>query len=437
VVDGTSLAYSFPFASTDLLMENGAPVGFNLYEKSPVAVDLWDRRYLSNPNIAIMAKPGGGKSFFAKTLMLRLLCLGVKGTVIDPENEYDRLCTAVGGRNLQISSSRPGPFNPFVLPCDEKGRITDGSQGREEAADPLAEKITTLVNLIRLMLPGQELSWRERNQLDRALMRAYARCGVDRGGIDTGRVNGPLLEKGTLEYAERLKKAGGPSHNRELAGSFGAPRYPNLADVQQVLEEELGEKELAVGLHGFIEGSYASFLNLKPHQLDPEDSFVVFKLRQVSQELKPLVIAMVMDWEWSRAVKLRQPAMFIVDEMWSLLRSVAGGELVAEFARRSRKLGLSLVVATQQIDDFLNDRQGKVVLACCDTHWVGPQVAQNDRVLREALGLNEDQVLFLTRQAQRGQALLKCGSRWVPLQVEASPAEYALAETNPPGINPE
>jgi type IV secretory pathway VirB4 component len=195
---------------------------------------------------------------------------------------------------------------------------------------------------------------------------------------------------------------------------------------------DLGDHHgLAGGLERYISGSYAGFFSNRPSLVTSKDYLTVFKIREVPRELQPLVIAMVMDFCWSLAVRERVPRQFVCDELWSLISSVAGGELVEKFARRSRKLGLSLVVATQQVEDLLNSPQGRAVLSNCDTKWVGQQEADHRKILRESLALTEAQIGFVTNTAGPGQALLKCGRRWVLLSVEHSELEYQLSETNP------
>jgi type IV secretory pathway VirB4 component len=449
-IDATTVAYTFPFASTDLSMEGGVLFGVNLRENSPVVVNLWKRPELSNPNVTIVGKAGSGKSFFVKLMAERQLLNGVKLFVIDVENEYDRLAAAAGGRSIYISPSRPFVFNPFELPSTADGRLAIeatnlGGSGHYSAAedaygDPLSEKAATLTALLSMMILGSNLGdsrgtegldRQGRDLLDRAIFETYRRCGITRDEIQSGRLTQPLLVTNTNAYADQLATDGGPENNHQIARDFRGPRIPGLTDLRDTLLDLADTYGLAGGLERYITGSFAGFFSNRPTQVSSKDYLTVFKIREVSPELQPLVIAMVMDWCWSLAVRERVPRQFICDELWSLMASVAGGELVEKFARRSRKLGLSLVVATQQVEDLLNSSQGRAVLSNCDTKWIGQQEADHRKILRESLALTEAQVSFVTNTASAGQALLKCGKRWVPLSVEHADYEYQFAETNP------
>jgi conjugal transfer ATP-binding protein TraC len=439
-IDATTAAFTFPFASTDLAMERGVLVGVNMLEYSPVVVNFSDRRYLSNPNVCVVGKSGSGKSFFVKMLLLRLLLMGYRVFVIDPENEYDRLAKEAGGRVIYLSPHQPFAFNPFELPYSADGQVWTGKLNGEEISDPLSEKAGMLVSLLTMMIlgsnngdtsGGEGLERQARDLLDKAIFETYRRSGITRDEILSGRLNTAELITNTNAYADRILNAGGVAHNRKVRTSFTGVRIPTLADLQDTLLDLGDNYGLVGGLERYISGSFANFFSNRPTSLSFQDYLTVFKIREVSKELQPILMFLAMDWCWSMAVRYRQPMVFALDELWTLISSLSGGSLVEQFARRSRKLGLSLVVATQQVEDLLSSSQGRAIFGNCDTKWVGQQEGQHRQILKDALGLTQAQIDFVTRTATAGQALLKCGSRCVPLSVVHSEVEYRLAQTNP------
>ncbi|KOX12665.1 helicase HerA domain-containing protein [Nocardiopsis sp. NRRL B-16309] len=58
---------------------------------------VWDRWAADTYDTVVLARSGSGKSYFCKLDLLRSLYSGVTAAVIDPEDEYTRLTTAVGG----------------------------------------------------------------------------------------------------------------------------------------------------------------------------------------------------------------------------------------------------------------------------------------------------------------------------------------------------
>ena len=77
---------------------------------------IFDRFSLENANMVIFAKSGSGKSYATKLEILRLMMMGIDVIVIDPENEYQNLASAVGGSFFKISLASDHHINPFEIP---------------------------------------------------------------------------------------------------------------------------------------------------------------------------------------------------------------------------------------------------------------------------------------------------------------------------------
>src|SRR3989339_512689 len=107
------LSTTFPFVSSDLSSSSGILYGINRHNNSLV---LFDRFEMENANMVIFAKSGAGKSYAVKLEILRSLMFGTDVIVIDPENEYQFLCEAIGGSFINISLTSNYHLNPFDLP---------------------------------------------------------------------------------------------------------------------------------------------------------------------------------------------------------------------------------------------------------------------------------------------------------------------------------
>src|SRR6202453_538994 len=139
-----ALSTSFPFTSADLSQDNGILYGINMHNSGLV---IFDRFSLENGNSVVFAKSGAGKSFLVKLEALRSMMFGTDIFIIDPENEYQRMCEAVGGAYVRLSLSSPTRINPFDLP-----KVVDS----EEADDALRSNLITLHGLLRLMMGGAQ-----------------------------------------------------------------------------------------------------------------------------------------------------------------------------------------------------------------------------------------------------------------------------------------
>ena len=135
-MNSAPLSTTFPFVSSDLTSNTGVLYGINRHNNSLV---LFDRFEMENANMVIFAKSGAGKSYAVKLEILRSLMMGTEVIVIDPENEYQYLCEAVGGSFINISLTSDYHLNPFDLPTIPED---------EDPKDVLRNNIASLVGLL-------------------------------------------------------------------------------------------------------------------------------------------------------------------------------------------------------------------------------------------------------------------------------------------------
>ncbi len=117
--DTDALAASFPFAASEPPLAEGGCFYGTSASGSPV---VWDRFAADNYNSVVLARSGAGKSYLAKLEALRLLYRGVQVFVVDPEDEYARLCAAVGGAHLALAGEDAVALNPLELDAKRSGR---------------------------------------------------------------------------------------------------------------------------------------------------------------------------------------------------------------------------------------------------------------------------------------------------------------------------
>src|SRR5246127_5765353 len=175
-----ALSTSFPFTSADLSQDNGILYGINMHNSGLV---IFDRFSLENGNSVVFAKSGAGKSFTVKLEALRSMMMGTEIFIIDPENEYQKMCDAVGGAYIRLSLNSVTRINPFDLP-----QVIES----DEADNALRSNLITLHGLLRLMMGGAQaqvmqtggqkimpaLAPSEEADLDAALIETYARAGI-------------------------------------------------------------------------------------------------------------------------------------------------------------------------------------------------------------------------------------------------------------------
>ena len=384
-LDTQSVATMIPFSSSQLAVERGLLYGESVHNSSLVVFDPFGPEQ-ENANKVVFAKSGAGKSFACKVEALRALLLGVEYYVIDPEDEYGRICEAVGGQMVRLSAASPHHINPFDL-----------QPGGEDGAtrDPLAERVRALQGLLGLMLaePGQGLGQAERGVLDEALYETY-RCA------------------GITEDAS--------THDRPA---------PLLRDLLAVLERSGEPHGLALRLGRYVKGSLGRVFS-EPTTAELDRPFVVFGVRDLDEELRPLATYLIADHVWGRVRRDPRPRMLLIDEAWALMRYPEGARFLAQLARQARKRWLGLTTVTQDVEDFLGSPEGHTVLAQSSVQLLMRQDSSTIDLVAETFGLSAGERSFLL-SCRRGEGLFMARGNHIALRVEASPFEHALATTNP------
>ena len=383
-MDTTSLATTFPFASSALTANEGIMYGINEHNDSLI---LFDRFSLENSNMVVFAKSGAGKSYLVKLEALRSLMFGTEIIIIDPEQEYLPLAQAVGGEYINFSASSPVKINPFDLSSE----VTSNE-------NELGRKILSLTVFLKLVLGN--LTAQEAAILDRALKQTY-------------------LLKGITDDPKTQSGAAGP---------------PLMEDLYKVLigMEEAPAMELSARLERFIKGSLTGIFSAQSN-IDLRNSFTVFSVRDLPDQLRPLAIHMILDFVWTKVRSKLKKRLMIVDEAWYLMRNPDSANFLVDMAKRARKYYLGLTTITQDVEDFLGSERGNEIISNSSIQILLKQAPTSIDLLGQVFNLSEgEQRLLLS--AGIGQGLFFAGNTHVAMRVVASPQEHQLVTSNPQEI---
>lgn len=387
-----ALSTSFPFTSADLTQEKGVLYGINMHNNGLV---IFDRFSLENANMVVFAKSGAGKSFTVKLEALRSMMMGAEIIIVDPENEYQRLCEAVGGSYVHLALNSETRINPFDLP-----RVIEN----EEAEDALRANLITLHGLLRLMMGGAQmaangvampaLSPVEEADLDQALIDTYARAGI---------TSDPL------------------THN-------SVP--PTIIDLYETLLHMAGSgPQLAQRLRKYTTGTFAGIFSQQSN-VDINNSMVVFNIRDLEDELRPVAMYIVLSYIWNKTRADKRKRLLIVDEAWQLMKYDDSANFLFSLAKRARKYYLGLTTITQDVEDFMGSKMGRAIVANASMQLLLKQSTSAVDVLAEVFKLTDEEKKRLA-QFPVGQGLFFAGQNHVHMQIIASPTETSLITTNP------
>jgi type IV secretory pathway VirB4 component len=378
-----AISTTFPFTSADLTQESGILYGINMHNNGLV---IFDRFSLENANMCVFAKSGAGKSFTVKLEALRSMMVGTEIIIIDPENEYQKLCDAVGGAYVRLSLNSDARINPFDLP-----QVVDA----EDANDALRTNITTLHGLFRIMLGGQmPLSPVEDSDLDQALIDTYARAGI---------TSDPLTHSAT------------------------PPTIINLFDT--LLHMGGSGPSLAQRLRKYTTGTFAGIFSQQSN-IDINNRMVVFNIRDLEDELRPVAMYIVLSHIWSivRAKKIKRN--LIVDEAWMLMQYEDSANFLFSLAKRARKYFLGVTTISQDVEDFMSSKMGRAIVSNSSMQMLLKQSPSAVDVLAEVFKLTGEERKRLSNFPV-GQGLFFAGQNHVHIQIIASETEESLITTNP------
>ncbi|GIH16340.1 VirB4 family type IV secretion system protein [Rugosimonospora africana] len=390
VFDSDALAAAFPLASADLpapLPGESMPAGGVLYGLNTASngVVWWNRWAQDNHNSVVLARSGAGKSYLVKLEVLRSLYDGVQVAIVDPEDEYLRLCDAVGGTAIQLGAAGIR-VNPLEIPTNEA------------RPDGLQRRAMFLHTLISVLL-GEQPPPAERSALDRAINTTYLQAGITNDPASWRRP-APLL--------------------RDLAGVLAAG-------------DQDAAHSLAARLSPWVEGSFKDMFD-GPTTFRPRGHLVVWSTRQLPDELRAPGMLLALDAIWrdvdvptaGRTPGVGARRLVVVDEAWTLLRDGEGARFLYRLAKAARKRRAGVAVVTQDAADLLGSELGQAVIANAATQVLMRQAPQAIDLIADTFALTAGEARMLLA-AGRGQALLLAGAHRVAFQVVASSREHTLA----------
>lgn len=377
--NSSPLSSFFPFTSFDLTSDNGILYGINRHNSSLV---LFDRYSLTNYNSVTFATSGAGKSYGLKLEILRSLMFGTEVIVLDPEREYEYLAETTGGRFFNISLSSDHHINPFDLPAPQED---------ENPRDVLRTHVIELVGLFRLMLGG--LAPEEETLIDLAIQETYALKDI------TGDAN------------------------------FGTLEPPLLSDFEMVLAGMDGSQSLINRLQKYTSGTWSGFMN-KPSNVDINQKFVVFSLRDMEDELKTIAMYIITNFIWSSIRRRLAKRLLVIDEAWWMMKSEDTASFLFSLAKRGRKYYLGIATITQDVDDFLRSPYGVPMITNSSIQLLMKQSPTAIDNIQRTFNLTDEEK-FLLLESGVGEGIFFVGLKHVAIKIIASYTEDQIITSDP------
>ncbi|MFH1564242.1 MAG: ATP-binding protein [bacterium] len=374
------VASSFPFISSELTSDNGILYGINRHNNSLI---LFDRFSLQNANVVVFATSGAGKSYAVKLEVLRSLMFGSDVIIIDPEKEYKHLSDAVGGTYVNISLSSESKINPFDLPRPMGETF--------KTSDIIRSAVITVKGLIRIMLG--DMSHQEDSIMDRALIESYAKNDIT-AESDLNTITPPIMR--------------------------------DLYDILQGME---GGADLALRLKKYTEGTFAGLFNSHTN-VDMNNQLVVFSVRDLEDELRPISIYTIVNYIWNVVRSELKKRILVIDEAWWLMQQEDSAKFIFALVKRCRKYYLGVTTITQDVNDFLASPYGQAIVTNSALQLLLKQSKAAIDNIQKVFMLTQGEK-YLLLECGVGEGIFFAGSKHAAIKVVASITEDQLITSDP------
>ena len=414
----SSVANLYPLNYSGKTDQHGFYIGRDKYG-SNVLVDF-DKRTedKTNSNVLILGNSGQGKSHLLKLLLCNHREAGKSVLVLDPESEYQELCSNLGGTYIDMMSGEyminplepkawgdqrdAGPISRTKKNCDGKETARDDNESVPEAfrqVTRLSQHISYLKDFFRAY---KDFTDAEIDTIEIMLMKLYGRFGMD---DDT------------------------------KFDQFTAEDYPTMSDLYELTEKEFmafdSEKKhlytedmlqnICLGLHSMCKGAEAKYFDGHTNIRDAEFiCFGVKGLMDTNKRLKDTLLFNILSY-MSNQLLGKGNTVAAVDELYLFLTNMTAIEYIRNGMKRVRKKESSFILSSQNIEDFLLPEIKeftKPLFSIPSHHFLFNAGQINPQEYMDALQLEESE-FSLIRYPERGTCLYRCGNERYLLQVIA------------------
>jgi len=271
--------------------------------------------------------------------------------------------------------------------------LFDLAQPREDesAGDVLRSNIVALVGMFRIMLGG--LTPEEDAIIDKAITETYA------------------LKDITVD------------------SNFAEIEPPLLSDFELVLAGMQGSESLVQRLSKYTKGTWSGFIN-QATNVDINKKFVVFSVRDMEDDLKPVAMYLITHYIWNAVRKNLKKRLLVIDEAWWMMKSDDTASFLYSMAKRGRKYYLGLATITQDVDDFLKSPYGLPMITNSSIQLLLKQSPTLIDNVQKTFNLSDEEK-YLLLESDVGEGIFFAGLKHVAIKVIASYTEDQIITSDP------
>lgn len=400
VLPVSSVANLYPFNFSGKTDPKGIYIGRDKFGTN-ILVDF-DRRAedKTNSNILILGNSGQGKSYLLKLLLTNIRESGKNIICLDPEAEYEDLCNNLGGCYIDFLEGKYiiNPLEPKAW-SDGSGEIDPLTPDAFRKATRLSQHIAFLKDFFRSY---KDFTDTQIDTIEILLAKLYARFGIT----------------DSTDY-QKIKPTD----------------FPIMTDFYKLCEEEFNAydhkrkylyteetlQEVCLGIHSMCVGTESVYFN--GHTNITDDKFLCFGVKglmDANKKLKDAMLFNILSYMNNQLLG-KGNTVASIDELYLFLTNLTSIEYIRNAMKRVRKKDSSIILASQNIEDFLlpSIREYTKPLFSIPTNlYLFYPGHINQKEYTDTVQIEISQY-DLIKYAEQGTCLFICGNEVYLLQVKA------------------
>ncbi|MBU1613011.1 conjugal transfer protein TraC, partial [Patescibacteria group bacterium] len=257
--------------------------------------------------------------------------------------------------------------------------------------DIIRGAVITVKGLLRIMLGG--LTTEQDSIIDRAIIEAYAKKDIT-ADADLSTVEPPIMQ-----------------------------------DLAEVLEGMEGAGELVLKLKKYTDGTFSGLFNA-PTNVDMRNQLVIYSVRDLEDELRPMAIYAIVNYIWNVVRSERKKRILVIDEGWWLMQHEDSARFIYSLVKRCRKYYLGVTTITQDVNDFLRSQYGQAIVTNSALQLLLRQSPAAIDLIQKVFLLTDSEK-YLLLESGVGEGIFFAGNKHAAIKVVASYTEDQLVTTNP------
>ncbi|CCF16720.1 putative uncharacterized protein [Brevibacillus laterosporus GI-9] len=456
-LDRRSLTTLFPFASGEMKYKGGVPFAVNQTTGNLVFLNLFAEDN-NNYNVFVCGESGTGKTFFIQTLIGRNLLKGCHTVCIDPEGETKKFVKRIGGLYIKLGSDYPAVINPCALSIteieldeddEELKFVEDGREILEKDGKeyirfvPIKEKINEITAFINVLVQGMKsrnsvLDIYEEGYVMEAIRDCFKHAGINSSPMSLyqeqaverdGEIYHDLVMKPEITLSDiyhQLNKKYGYYYGSNGEHLIKEPKVERLlAAIKTWLRD--GTRGFFDGQTYFGEGISTDIDNAKIVSFDLSEFEIGSVLRKASYHV-------CLNWIWQKFVKSERNSdlfkIVVADEFWQMVDQPETVSFAEVMGRRCRKRNTSFVIASQDAERILENKQAAGVVRNTTMKFLLGQDSSSYELIKKTFNLSDGEMSILVGNPKKGEGLFKIKNESIHIRTDPFEYEKVLFESN-------